>query len=116
FLSVLSEHVGSHRDGILGSQFEDVANLERFKDLERSAAAFCTAFAGTDCSEIRPLVHRDIALQLDSANVIVVSVRSGCHVVTSAQCQISNYRNFLSGLASFLLGADRSETACMCSE
>ena len=77
--SIRKQNSRAHALGVLGSELEDVADLDRFEDVKR-AAAVRAGLAGFDRAKARPFVNFDVAIDRHSAKVVVVLVRAGGHV------------------------------------
>ena len=67
------------------SRLEDVANLHRLENFERAFVTARTAFAGTDAPQVSPLIGFDVSFNLHAAQVVIVFVGAGRHVVSTLQ-------------------------------
>src|ERR1700722_13769446 len=76
---LLVQNPGTEAVRVLGAELEDVADLERFEQRERSLAAAGAGFAGLDLAQIDELRSRQIAADVDSFEVEAVGVGAGHH-------------------------------------
>src|SRR5438067_10259872 len=80
FLTFLIEHSRAHRNRIFRAELEDVTYLKSLEDFERARFALRAAFARCDCPEINPAVNRNVARDVDAAQMVVILIRAGRHV------------------------------------
>src|SRR5262249_2314716 len=102
------QHGCVHRLGVFGAQFEYVADLHRFEYPELAVAGGA-ALAGLYRPEVGPLPHGDVSIDVNAPQVIVIPVRSGCHVAAAAQGMISD--DFVDCFVGGTGYADRSKRA-----
>src|SRR5205085_3383223 len=79
-----------HRDRILRAELEDMPDLQRLEDFKRAALAIRTTLARCDRAQVGPTVGAYVALDVHAAQVVIVLVRAGCHIVTACKCVIGD--------------------------